>query len=196
MESTGTNSGVQYMFIEDVEKLERYRPGGYHPIVIGDYLHDRRYRIVHKLGFGAYSTIWLARDEAAGKYVAIKIAIAAGDSPESDILHMLGPVNLRNPRASMILPMLDEFVLCGPNGKHRCYVTAPARSSLAEAKDASYIRLFQPSVARAISAQLVQIVAFLHSQGVVHGGKYLPYPNPSSSRKPLYFNILLSLLAY
>jgi serine/threonine protein kinase len=43
--------------------------------------------------------------------------------------------------------------------------------SLAEAKYASSVRLFQLPVARAIAAQLVQAVAFLHSQGIVHGGK-------------------------
>ena len=55
MESAGTRVGAQpkYKPIEDVENLERYRAGGYHPIVIGDLLHGR-YRIVHKLGFGAY----------------------------------------------------------------------------------------------------------------------------------------------
>lgn len=44
-------------------------------------------------------------------------------------------------------------------------------TSLGEAKDASSIRLFQLPVARAMAAQLVQAVAFLHSQGIVHGGK-------------------------
>ncbi|GIJ82105.1 hypothetical protein Asppvi_000608 [Aspergillus pseudoviridinutans] len=47
-------------------------------------------------------------------------------------------------------------------------VTAPGMMSLAEAKDASTARLFQLPVARTIAAQLVQAVAFLHSQGVVH----------------------------
>lgn len=32
--STRTHDGNQYMPIEDVEKLERYRPGGYHPMAI------------------------------------------------------------------------------------------------------------------------------------------------------------------
>ncbi|KKA20009.1 hypothetical protein T310_6007 [Rasamsonia emersonii CBS 393.64] len=58
---------VEYIPLEGVERLERYRPGGYHPVVIGGCLHDR-YRIVHKLGFGAYSTTWLARDQTAGRF--------------------------------------------------------------------------------------------------------------------------------
>lgn len=45
-----------YKLIEDVEKLEYYRPGGYHPLLHGDCLHGR-YRVVHKLGYGTFSTI-------------------------------------------------------------------------------------------------------------------------------------------
>ena len=44
------------------EDLGNYCPGGYHPILLNDKLHDGRYEIVHKLGFGSFSTVWLARD--------------------------------------------------------------------------------------------------------------------------------------
>jgi hypothetical protein len=51
----------QYNWIDGAESLEKYKPGGYHPIMIGDILH-KRYRVVDKLGFGGYSTVWLAHD--------------------------------------------------------------------------------------------------------------------------------------
>ncbi|CAI7621775.1 unnamed protein product [Penicillium glandicola] len=41
--------------------------------------------------------------------------------------------------------------------------------SLSEAKDASYNRLFQLEVARALAAQLVLAVEYVHSKGFVHG---------------------------
>jgi len=44
------------------EDLSRYGPGGYHPIRLNDILDDGRYEILHKLGFGSFSTVWLARD--------------------------------------------------------------------------------------------------------------------------------------
>jgi hypothetical protein len=47
----------------DAEPLNRYRRGGYHPVCLGDLLKDRRYKILHKLGWGGYSTIWAARDQ-------------------------------------------------------------------------------------------------------------------------------------
>jgi len=77
-ENYNTQRKIEYMPIEDVEKLERYCPGGYHPVTIGEQLGGK-YSIVHKLGFGAYSTIWLARNQESGKYVAIKIPVAACD---------------------------------------------------------------------------------------------------------------------
>lgn len=44
------------------EPLTLYRSGGYHPVHLGDILHEGRYIIVHKLGWELDGTIWLARD--------------------------------------------------------------------------------------------------------------------------------------
>lgn len=44
----------------DVEYLEDYMPSGYHPTLVEGTFCSSRYTIVHKLGFGGYSTIWLA----------------------------------------------------------------------------------------------------------------------------------------
>lgn len=40
---------------------ESYRPSGLHPVQIGDVLNDR-YEILCKLGYGSFSTVWLAAD--------------------------------------------------------------------------------------------------------------------------------------
>ena len=45
------------------EWIEDYRPGGLHPVHIGDEFNDSRYRVIRKLGYGAYSTVWLAKDQ-------------------------------------------------------------------------------------------------------------------------------------
>lgn len=47
----------------DAEPLHRYRPGGYHPLALGDFLKNGRYEIIHKLGWGSYSTTWAAKDQ-------------------------------------------------------------------------------------------------------------------------------------
>ncbi|KIJ22454.1 hypothetical protein M422DRAFT_197141, partial [Sphaerobolus stellatus SS14] len=39
-----------------------YRPGGYHPVPIGETFSDGRYLVVCKLGWDHLSTVWLVRD--------------------------------------------------------------------------------------------------------------------------------------
>jgi hypothetical protein len=56
------NHPSKYRASLPAEKLERYCPGGYHPIHLGDVLQDQ-YKILHKLGFGSEATVWLARDK-------------------------------------------------------------------------------------------------------------------------------------
>lgn len=157
-------STVKYRCIEDVEDLERYQDGGYHPIHIGDVLAGR-YRVVHKLGYGGYSTVWLAQDQLLGVYVAVKLTTADSPSHESQVLHLLAKSD--HPGRAMIPLIRDQFELEGPNGSHKCYVTSPARSSLGDAQDSD---CFPVETARVIIAQLVMAVAYLHTQGYVHGG--------------------------
>lgn len=44
------------------ENAARYCAGGYHPVQIGDSFNHGRYKVVNKLGYGMYSTVWLAFD--------------------------------------------------------------------------------------------------------------------------------------
>ena len=100
--------------------------------------------------------------------VAIKVSIASatGSHGECDILWMLSSKTTAPSSRKTMLPLiLDEFDIKGPNGRHHCTVTLPARMSINDAKDASRCRLFQLSVARAITAQLINGVAWLHSLG-------------------------------
>jgi hypothetical protein len=164
------NHLIEYDWIKDVERLEAYRPGGYHPIMIGDILHGR-YRIADKLGYGGYSTVWLARDTHVNRYVTLKVNIADSVQHETKALRALSarpssssPVR---PGRGLVPVLLDEFEVRGPNGKHICYTVPPAQCTL---REVSFSRLFPLEVARALSYRLVQAVAYTHSQGYVHGG--------------------------
>jgi serine/threonine-protein kinase SRPK3 len=45
------------------EPVSKYRPGGFHPVRLGDTFKGGRYTIHHKLGWGGFSTVWLAKDK-------------------------------------------------------------------------------------------------------------------------------------
>ncbi|KFY45713.1 hypothetical protein V494_00818 [Pseudogymnoascus sp. VKM F-4513 (FW-928)] len=116
--------------------------------MIGDILH-RRYHIVDKLGYGGYSTIWLARDTYLEQYVAVKIGTADLPSRETQILRALASPSEHPGCQSIPLP-LDEFEICGPNGPP-----------------------FSLEVARALAGSLTQAIAYTHSQGYAHGDLHL-----------------------
>ena len=60
------SSSPHSVMTEDEEDWEDYCKGGYHPVHIGDPFSDSRYIVVRKLGWGHFSTVWLAKDT---KYV-------------------------------------------------------------------------------------------------------------------------------
>ncbi|KAI0126811.1 putative srpk [Xylariales sp. AK1849] len=167
--------GPLYEHVDDVERLDYYRPGGYHPIRIGD-IFQKRYQIVHKLGYGSYSTIWLARDDQMAKYVAIKVGTADHGPKELQLLSQISASTAYNGGfgSNLIFPVLDHFDVEGPNGTHSCLVTTPARCSLADAAEAADYSPFNLCVARSISAQLAMAVAHIHELGYVHGARFEP----------------------
>lgn len=168
----------------DVENLEEYRIGGYHPTVIGDTFHEGRYEIVHKLGFGGYSTIWLARDRHLQRYVSLKILIArqTSESNEAKILRLLSGCSSESthPGQRFIPRLLDDFTFDGPNGRHLCLVQEFAACSITVAKEWSSNNMFPVETARSIAAQLILGLSYLHSRGICHGGKGFlhPFPRP------------------
>lgn len=180
LNSTKTQTRVEYNWIIGVETLEEYQPGGYHPVMIGDVLHNR-YRIVDKLGHGGYSTVWLARDTALKRYIALKVNTADAHPREATVLGALSKPSSSPPThgRSLIPVVFDEFEIQGPNGTHACYTTAPAQCNV---REISFSRLFPLDVARALCYGLTQAVAYTHSHGYVHGGSSL---RPSHDVDPM-----------
>jgi serine/threonine-protein kinase SRPK3 len=53
---------VNFELRTNQEPLSKYETGGFHPLCLGETLHDGRYTVRHKLGWGGFSTVWLAWD--------------------------------------------------------------------------------------------------------------------------------------
>lgn len=160
--STISTFRSSYEHIDDVERLDYYRPGEFHPVEIGDRFQER-YRVVHKLGYGSYSTIWLIRDEYTAKHVAMKIGTADHGPKEVKVLSRLTAsiVDYGDVGIKLISSMTDYFTIDGPNGTHPCLVIATARCNLADAAEAAEYSPFTLSVARSVSARVYREIVFL-----------------------------------
>ena len=178
---TDSNSSVD-------EGLEDYKIDGYHPVHIGEILLER-YIIMQKLGYGHFSTAWLALDSKYGNYVCIKIQKseeryiwAAYD--EVEILQELAkhyydkewiksleeyykdePEKLKKiytKENSHVVQLLNSFIYHGQNGKHFCMVFEVMGVTLLELiKRYDYKGLPIPLV-RVITKQILIGLDFLH----------------------------------
>lgn len=197
--STMSSPPVEYGYVDEVEHLSDYRPGGYHPVHIDDRLSNR-YQVVHKLGHGTFSTAWLALDEKTSRYVAVKVGTADAEHNEVDILSHIRqgiPSGTEwEDKLSLIPAVLDRFDLTGPNGTHPCLVTLPARCSLRDTREAPGSALFQLDVARSLAAQLVLAISLVHSQGYAHGGKSRSVLSADCSANMLIEIFTLAICSY
>ena len=162
--------------LNNVEDVEKYRSGGFHPIHLGDALKGGRYRVLHKLGYGGFSTVWLARDENQIRLVSLKVltADASRQPTELELLRRLDERAQASPWRSNIIATVDDFMIGGPNGTHMCYVSQPVGPSLSAISDSpgeiAGTRRLRAPLARKFARQLAKAVSFIHDVGIVHGG--------------------------
>ncbi|KAI5827060.1 kinase-like protein [Schizophyllum commune Tattone D] len=153
------------------ESLICYQPQGYHPLKIGDVLSSSssRYRIMHKLGFGGYATVWLAQKlDEPGTFVALKITTALGQGDKEATMLEAAANGWDDVRPSHVLNLQDKFELSGPNGIHAVLVTEVLVPLLALKQ-----RPLSPRWRKVAAYGLVQALAQLHRVDVVHGDFHL-----------------------
>ncbi|KAF5645960.1 CMGC SRPK kinase [Fusarium tjaetaba] len=168
----GQRPGQEYKCGVNAEPLHRYRPGGYHPVVLGDSLSNGRYMVLHKLGWGSYSTTWAAKDQLHDRYVALKISVAeAKRSKEIEILQKLAASPRFHAESSYVNQMLDHFSVVGPNGSHNCLVLELIGPNVSDVIENYCGEDRLPSrTARSISRQVLKGLDYLASNGIRHGG--------------------------
>ncbi|OMO58267.1 hypothetical protein CCACVL1_25518 [Corchorus capsularis] len=107
------------------EGTEDYRRGGYHAVRIGDTFKNGCYVVQSKLGWGHFSTVWLAWDTQRSRYVALKIQKSAQHYTEAamDEIKILKQIAEGDPDdKKCVVKLLDHFKHSGPNGQHMCMV--------------------------------------------------------------------------
>ncbi|KAI5365904.1 putative protein kinase [Septoria linicola] len=171
------------------EWIESYRPGGVHPVHLDDMLHAGRYKVIRKLGYGAFSTVWLAQDwgnepfhrvtrsqsrnEGSAALAAIKISCSGTKAAvhELEIHNIIQKAGTPDHLSKHIVLLRDSFETTGPNGTHLCLVSEPMgadgnavlealRSS--DDSETHYVRV------KSILKQILLGLHGLHSCGIVH----------------------------
>ncbi|KAI1487280.1 kinase-like protein [Biscogniauxia mediterranea] len=164
--------------VVDIEEgTYAYRPGGFHPVYIGDVFKDR-YKVLNKIGYGVYSTVWLVRDLAAKsenepEFRALKILSAEcyddkNSVFEKEILTHLRNGDRRQLGYAYVCHLLDDFEHHGPNGKHVCLVFELMGETL-QSFGAWFRESRLPSpVMRRFTIQLLLALDFAHDHNVIH----------------------------
>ncbi|KAL6827996.1 kinase-like protein [Trichoderma camerunense] len=118
---------------DEEEGKAAYRPGGFHPVYIGDIFNDR-YKVLNKIGYGLYSTVWLVKDlqaavdgDTSNVYRALKVLRAdcyghGTDTFEREILRCLRDGSREHPGYPYVCHLIDNFEHQGPNGTHVCFI--------------------------------------------------------------------------
>ncbi|KAJ3915516.1 kinase-like domain-containing protein [Lentinula edodes] len=128
-----------------VEDAEDYRPGGFHPMYIGDEFANGRYGIIHKLG------------------LALRADASNADSPDLVIPKLLQRTGLPD---AYLRTIEDHFVVDGPNGSHDFLVSAFSGPSI---QAMLYRPRLRAALARKIAAQAACAMEHIHRAGFVHG---------------------------
>ncbi|PYI09675.1 kinase-like protein [Aspergillus sclerotiicarbonarius CBS 121057] len=173
-------SNPSYARIPVTQKIEEetmpdYVGSRYYPARIGEIIKGQ-YQIVGKLGFGASSTVWLARDMDYRRYVSLKIFIKSTSMGQQldDELQMYQCIekgSTNHPGRNAVRSLLDSFDIdgLGIQDKHRCLVHPPLWESVLAFLHRNPVRRLPPPVLAFILKRLFLALDYLHTEcQVIH----------------------------
>ncbi|QMW30207.1 hypothetical protein G4B84_005542 [Aspergillus flavus NRRL3357] len=88
------------------QTLPFYDQKQYYPVQPGEMLKDR-YCTIAKLGYGAYSTVWLVWDEKAREYASLKVCVQTEENESSPVLNEINMLHRLEKFAEKDHPGLD-----------------------------------------------------------------------------------------
>ncbi|RAL10301.1 kinase-like protein [Aspergillus homomorphus CBS 101889] len=154
------------------QTLPFYHRKRYYPVKPGETLKNL-YRIIAKLGYGAYYTVWLAWDE---KFVVHAICIQTEDTEPSPILDEINMLHRLKKFAEKDHPGLDFtrlardiFEIDGPSGSHYCIDFKPQGNSVRTLQKKFPNAQLHKLLVKSIIRRLFFAVNWLHATcGVAH----------------------------
>lgn len=159
-------------FTSEDEGTEDYRRGGYHAVRIGDTFSSGRYVVQSKLGWGHFSTVWLAWDSHHSRYVALKVQKSAQHYTEAaldeiTILQQIAEGDTDDKKC--VVKLLDHFKHSGPNGQHVCMVFEYLGDNLLTLIKYSDYRGMPVNMVKEICFHILVGLDYLHKQlSIIH----------------------------
>ncbi|KAH7566164.1 hypothetical protein ACOSP7_022500 [Xanthoceras sorbifolium] len=166
--SCSSSSGSE----DEDEGIDSYRKGGYHAVRIGDQFAGGRYIAQGKLGWGQFSTVWLAYDTQSSKYVALKIQKSAAEFAQAALheIELLSAIVKGDPsNDKCVVRLIDHFKHAGPNGQHLCMVLEFLGDSLLRLIKHNRYKKMELNKVREICKCILTGLDYLHREvGIIH----------------------------
>lgn len=135
---------------------------------VGDVFKEGRYVVLAKLGWGHFSTVWLAQDiQAGGAHVALKVQKSASHYTEAayDEIEILRQVEAGDPEhCRCVVRLLDSFEHVGPHGTHVCMVFERLGDNLLTLIKHYNYRGVPLPIVRAVTRQVLTGLDYLHRE--------------------------------
>lgn len=118
------------------------------------------------------------------RFVSVKICQGSdNDQPDTEASILQHVKDNPSSGSENVLDLYDMFVIRGPNGYHVCLVTQVVVSLAALGAGGGRLQLLYDP--RSVISQLARGFAYLHSQGIFHGGKTSAI---APGKQGVYFN--------
>jgi hypothetical protein len=178
-DAEGDSSSDEDYSDDEEEGEDGYRPGGYHPVSIGDKFSNR-YVVIEKLGWGHFSTVWRCYDLKTStpdkaEYVALKIQKSASHYREAaideiELLNCIKTAMVSKPALleyppdfdHHIVNLVDSFDHLGRNGNHVCMAFEILGENLLKVIKKYSYRGMPLSIVRDFARQICTGMDFLH----------------------------------
>ncbi|KIK71356.1 hypothetical protein GYMLUDRAFT_150307 [Collybiopsis luxurians FD-317 M1] len=155
--------------LKSEESPADYNAGGYLPVKLDDTFKNGRYRVVRKLGWGHFSTVWLVKDNQLHRHSALKVVKSAGRYAETardeiKLLSRVASFSPSHPGRQHIVSFLDSFSHLTPEASHVCIVFEPLGENLLALIERNKKKGVPRALVKLIAKQVLLGLQYLHDE--------------------------------
>ncbi|KAJ3785281.1 kinase-like domain-containing protein [Lentinula aff. detonsa] len=169
-----TASGPEILPVDEAsakseESPADYNAGGYLPVKLDDTFKHGRYRVIRKLGWGHFSTVWLVKDNDLGRHSALKVVKSAGRYAETardeiKLLSRVASFSPAHPGRQHLVSFLDSFSHTSPEASHICIVFEPLGENLLALIERNKKKGVPRALVKLIAKQVLLGLQYLHDE--------------------------------